>query len=122
MATALACIPRQPGACRRDTPRDSLLNLERTDRWAMLLELVLLVAFVISLGSLASVFLASPYGLLLLLGTLVAGVLLPLLLHWRPRSLGSNATLVAAVLALIGGFVLRYAIVMAGQYVSVAGL
>jgi formate-dependent nitrite reductase membrane component NrfD len=106
---------------RRDTPRDSLLNLERTDRWAMLLELALLVAFVISLGGLAMTFLASTYGILLLVGTLFAGVLLPLALLWRPRLLGSNGTLIAAVLALIGGFVLRYAIVMAGQYVAVAG-
>jgi formate-dependent nitrite reductase membrane component NrfD len=107
---------------RRGAPPDSVANLERTDRWAMLLELVLLVAFVISLGSLAPVFLFSGYGILLLIGTLLGGVLIPLFLQWRPRLLGSNGVLLAAVLVLVGGFILRYAIVMAGQYVSVAGL
>ncbi len=107
---------------RRGAPPDSVANLERTDRWAMLLELVLLVAFVISLGGLAPVFLFSGYGILLLIGTLLGGVLIPLFLQWRPRLLGSNGVLLAAVLVLVGGFILRYAIVMAGQYVSVAGL
>ena len=107
---------------RRGAPPDSVANLERTDRWAMLLELVLLVAFVISLGGLAPVFLFSGYGALLLIGTLLGGVLIPLFLQWRPRLLGSNGVLLAAVLVLVGGFILRYAIVMAGQYVSVAGL
>jgi formate-dependent nitrite reductase membrane component NrfD len=107
---------------RRGAPPDSVANLERTDRWAMLLELVLLVAFVISLGGLAPVFLFSGYGILLLIGTLLGGVLIPLFLQWRPRLLGSNGILLAAVLVLVGGFILRYAIVMAGQYVSVAGM
>jgi protein NrfD len=107
---------------RRGAPPDSVANLERTDRWAMLLELVLLVAFVISLGGLAPVFLFSGYGVLLLIGTLLGGVLIPLFLQWRPRLLGSNGILLAAVLVLVGGFILRYAIVMAGQYVSVAGM
>jgi len=106
---------------RRDVPADSVASLERTDRWAMLLELVLLIAFVISLGGLATTFLASSYGILLLVGTLLAGVLVPLLLRWRPGLLGRSGPIVAAVLALAGGLILRYAIVMAGQYVSVAG-
>jgi protein NrfD len=116
IATLLLILSFQRGA-----PRDSIVNLERTDGWAMLLELVLLVAFVISLGGLAMAFLTSIYGVLLLVGTLFVGVLIPLLLRWRPRLLGSSGTLAAAALALIGGFILRYAIVMAGQYAIVAG-
>lgn len=105
----------------RNAPQESFINLERTDRWAMLLELVLLVAFVISLGGLAPALLGSFYGLLLLGGTLVVGVLLPLALVWRPHRMGSRATVTAAALALIGGLILRYALVMGGQYVAVAG-
>jgi len=106
----------------RRAPPDSVVNLERTDRWAILLELVLLVAFVLSLGGLMPAFISNPYGILLLVGTLLAGVLVPLLLNWRPRLLGSSSTIVAALLALIGGLILRYAIVMAGQHVTIAGL
>lgn len=104
---------------RRAAPPDSLESLERTDRWAMLLELVLLVAFVVSLGGLAPLLLGSGYGILLLVGTLLVGVLIPLLLNWRPSLLGANSSAVAAVLALIGGLILRYAIVMSGQHAGI---
>ena len=105
---------------RRGIPYDSVANLERTDRWVMLLELLLLIAFVVSLGSLAPAFVGSIYGILLIAVTLALGVIVPLVLSWR-TPLGSGNTLVAAVLVLIGGLVLRYAIVMAGQNIAVAG-
>src|SRR5262249_3762184 len=106
---------------RRGIPSDSVENLERTDRWAMLLELLLLVAFVVSLGGLAPAFVVSIYGILLIVVTLALGVIVPLVLSWRTHPLGSRSTVIAATLVLIGGLVLRYAIVMAGQRVDVAG-
>jgi formate-dependent nitrite reductase membrane component NrfD len=106
---------------RRGIPYDSVANLERTDRWVMLLELLLLIAFVVSLGSLAPAFVVSIYRVLLIAVTLALGVIVPLLLSWRTPALGSRNTLAAAVLVLIGGLVLRYAIVMAGQNIAVAG-
>jgi formate-dependent nitrite reductase membrane component NrfD len=106
---------------RRDGPHESIVGLERTDRWAMILELVLLIAFIASLGNLAPAFIASIYGILLLVGTLFIGVLLPLLMLWRPSLPGSSRIYLTAALVLIGGFVLRYAVVMAGQHVVVAG-
>jgi formate-dependent nitrite reductase membrane component NrfD len=48
-------------------------------------------------------------------------VIVPLVLSWRTHLLGARSTVIAAVLVLIGGLVLRYAIVMAGQQVAVAG-
>jgi protein NrfD len=106
---------------RRDVPHDSIASLERTDRWAMVLEMALLLAFMASLGGLAFALVTSVYGILLLAGTLLVGVLLPLFLLWRPALPGSGRTVLAAALVLAGGFVLRYAIVMAGQHVAVAG-
>jgi formate-dependent nitrite reductase membrane component NrfD len=105
----------------RRAPPDAVASLERTDRWAMLLELLLLIAFVVSLGSLAPAFIGSIYGILLIGGTLALGVIVPLVLSWRTRPLGTNSTVIAAVLVLIGGFILRYSVVMAGQHVAVAG-
>jgi formate-dependent nitrite reductase membrane component NrfD len=105
----------------RGIPRDSVANLERTDRWVMLLELLLLIAFVVSLGSLAPAFIGSIYGILLIVVTLALGVIVPLALSSQKPPLGSRSTLIAAVLVLIGGLVLRYAIVMAGQDIAVAG-
>jgi formate-dependent nitrite reductase membrane component NrfD len=106
----------------RRAPQESVANLERTDRWAMLLELALLIAFVASLGGLAPAFIGSIYGMLLIGGTLAVGVIVPLVISWRTHPLGANSTIIAALLALVGGFILRYAIVMAGQHVVVAGV
>lgn len=106
---------------RREVPHDSIASLERTDRWAMVLELFLLIAFVISLGGLALAFVTSFYGILLLVGTLLVGVLIPLFMLGRSRTAGSGRTLIVAALVLVGGFILRYAVVMAGQQVEVAG-
>jgi len=105
----------------RRAPEDSVVSLERTDRWAMLLELFLLIAFVVSLGSLAPILLASIYGILLIVGTLVIGVIIPLVISWRTRSFGTSSTVIVAVLVLVGGLMLRYSIVMAGQNIAVAG-
>ncbi len=99
----------------------SITDLERTDRWAMLLELGMMIAFFISLGGLAPILLASPYGLLIIFGTALLGILIPLFLQWRPQTFGRTTPLVGSALALIGGFILRYAVVMAGQHVTVAG-
>ena len=50
-----------------------------------------------------------------------AVVLLPLLLNYSPRLLGNGSPVIGAVLVLVGGLILRYAIVMAGQHVAIAG-
>jgi protein NrfD len=119
-STGIATILLVLSFARRGAP-DSVESLERTDRWAMLLELVLLIVFVASLGSLAPALVASIYGILLLAGTLVIGVIIPLVLSWRTRPLGASSTVVAAVLVLVGGLILRYAIVMGGQHITIAG-
>ena len=119
-STGIATMLLIMGFVRR-APADSVVSLERTDRWAMLLELVLLIAFIISLGALAPAFVGSIYGMLLIAGTLVLGVVVPLVISWRTRPLGSASTLIAAALVLVGGLILRYSVVMAGQGVAIAG-
>jgi protein NrfD len=99
---------------RRLAPDSSIRRLELTDRWAMLLELLLLLIFFVSLGAMAPVLLGSVFGILLLVGVLLVGVLIPLALSYRPL-LGARSPVVASVLALIGGFILRYAVVFAGS-------
>ncbi len=99
-----------------------LVNLERTDQWAMVLEAVVLVIFFVSLGRLAPALLASPYGLLMIFGTGLVGIILPLILISRPGLAGRNSHVIAAVLVLIGGFILRYAMVFAGENLAVAGM
>ena len=96
-------------------------RLEVADNWAMGLELVAIAALFISLGSLAWPLINSVYGLAILAGTVLFGLIYPLGLHLWPRLMGRASPIFAAVLALAGGFVLRWAIVMAAQGVFVAG-
>jgi formate-dependent nitrite reductase membrane component NrfD len=90
--------------------------LGRLDRWLMLLELLVLVAVVLSLGPVARVWL-SAWGALLGVGVVVSGILIPLALHWRPRALGSLSAPAAAVLVLVGGFILRVVVVLSSESV-----
>jgi formate-dependent nitrite reductase membrane component NrfD len=115
-ASTAAALLLLLGHRRRAVASASLDKLSTFDNWVMLVELVALVAFVLSLGALARLWLSS-WGLALVLGVLVVGILLPLLLHRRPRLLGASTTTASALLALLGGFVLRAVVVFAGQAV-----
>jgi formate-dependent nitrite reductase membrane component NrfD len=103
-----------------DIAHSSIEDLETADNWAMGLELVALAVFFVSLGGLALPLLASTYGITILVVTGIVGLILPLLLHFRPV-IGRSSPLVAACLAIVGGFALRWAIVFAAQGVVVAG-
>jgi formate-dependent nitrite reductase membrane component NrfD len=92
---------------------EGLHGLERFDSVMLVLELIALVALVVSLGSLARLWL-NEWGLLLVLGVVIAGILLPLLLYRRTRARGlTSAT--AAVLVLVGGFLLRVVIILSSE-------
>ncbi|MCI0394805.1 MAG: polysulfide reductase NrfD [Chloroflexi bacterium] len=97
----------------------SLGKLKRLDTVAMVLELVLLVALLVWLGSAASTLLSGVNGILLIGGVLLIGLLVPLVMQLRPGLQGmketTRMTAVTAVLILIGGFILRTVIVMGGQ-------
>jgi formate-dependent nitrite reductase membrane component NrfD len=54
---------------------------------------------------------------LLAVGVVLVGILIPLALHWRPRLLGSLSAPTAAVLVLVGGFILRVVVVLSSESV-----
>jgi formate-dependent nitrite reductase membrane component NrfD len=91
-----------------------LAALHRIDVWVIALEFLVLIAVVISLGPVARAWL-SAWGLLLFLGVIVIGMLIPLALYWRRDSLGERNMTTAAVLVLIGGFILRMVIVFSAE-------
>lgn len=106
----------------RGTASHELIErLELADNWAIGLELLAIVALFISLGSLAGPLIGSVYGIVIIAGTGLVGLVLPFGLHLRPRLLGWASPIIAAALTLAGGFALRWAIVMAAQGVLVAG-
>ena len=88
--------------------------LERFDSWVLVFELLAIVALVVSLGSLARLWL-SAWGLLLVVGVLILGILLPLVLYRRPRLFGGLGATAAPVLVLVGGFLLRVVIILSSE-------
>jgi formate-dependent nitrite reductase membrane component NrfD len=116
-AAALILLAR-----RRDTVVDSvsLGRLADFDKWTLVLELVALILFLVTLGAAARVFL-SAWGVVLLLGVIGLGILLPLAisLGWVRR--WSERPVMAAGLVLVGGFLLRVVTLLSSESVTVAG-
>ena len=86
-------------------------KIERADRYSMIIELVILAAFLALLGSAARPITSGHFAALFWGGMVVLGLVVPLVLNvlgHRVRALG----VVSAVLVLVGGFVLRYVVVM----------
>jgi hypothetical protein len=83
------------------------------EAWMTLLELVVVMAMLLSLGPVLRVWLGV-WGLGLML-IVVLGMVVPLALHWRPRWLGGMGVPTAAVLALASGFLLRMVIVLQSE-------
>ncbi|HWN19734.1 MAG TPA: NrfD/PsrC family molybdoenzyme membrane anchor subunit [Gemmatimonadales bacterium] len=90
------------------------------DRNVLVLELLVLIVFLVSLGSVARVFL-SWWGVLLGVGVVGAGILIPLLLE-RGRGIPVPRRMVgAASLVLLGGLLLRMVIVLSSEQIHVLG-
>jgi hypothetical protein len=108
----LLCLPSAAPA--------SLARLQRVNSWALGLELVLLIGFLLSLGALATPLLQSSYGMMLVLVTGLLGLVLPLLLRLA-RGTSKWATVLSCLLVLLGGFEMRYSLLMVAQHLVVAG-
>ena len=94
---------------RRGATEQSLARLSAFDSKALLVELLVLVLFIVSLGSVNRVW-VSFWGLLLLVGVVGFGILAPLRMHAQGRPLAA-----AAKLVLLGGFLLRLATIFASE-------
>src|SRR5437899_12804378 len=93
----------------RGATEQSLARLSAFDTKALVVELLVLVLFVASLGAVNRVWL-SFWGLVLLVGVVGLGIVAPLRLHAQRRPLAS-----AAKLVLVGGFLLRLATMLASE-------
>ena len=92
-------------------------RLKRFDRIALILELIVLVVFIVSLGAVAQAFL-NAWGILLLLGVVGVGILKPLFME---RDAASYNAVTASILVLFGGLVLRMVVLLGSEQVHVAG-
>jgi formate-dependent nitrite reductase membrane component NrfD len=128
----------------------SLAWLIQFDRRVLVLELIALIAFVVSLGPVARV-LVGWWGVLLLVGVVGMGIVVPLVLEWPRRSrvgaadrsgpnvdhlsdleadhpavggqeaLGQRRLLRAATLVLFGGLLLRVVVLLSSNGIHVVG-
>jgi len=94
-----------------------IARLERADTLAIIVELVLLVSLIgiLAAAGAGGVLIAGKLAPILYGGVLVVGLLIPLGLYLRPRTLGHATPIIAASLALIGGFILRAVIVFSAH-------
>jgi formate-dependent nitrite reductase membrane component NrfD len=108
VSTGVAAIILVDRALKIDVAREVLDRLELFDTWAMIMELVLLTVFVGSLGSLAISAVGHWPGMLIPVIVVPVGLLAPIALK---RIHKTGVSEVACVLVLVGGFVLRAAVV-----------
>jgi len=98
-------------------PRSTVEKLSEADTYLMLFELITLIVFVVTLGAVGARFiLGTPTGILFAV-VLIVGLLAPLALHWRPTLAGGmrTAALLSAVLVLLGGLILRWAVLAGAE-------
>src|SRR2546422_3548096 len=106
---AAALILLAPG---RGATERSLQWLSSFDTKALVIELLVLVLFIASLGSVNRAW-VSVWGLLLLVGVVWFGILAPLRMHAQRRPLAT-----AAKLVLVGGFLLRLTTILASEAID----
>jgi formate-dependent nitrite reductase membrane component NrfD len=90
---------------------ETLERLAKADLWVLGLELVLFLAFLVSLSGLLVPALRTWHGEVLIVGTLVVGLLAPLAVHVVVGVSRRRAALALSALVLVGGLLLRYGIV-----------
>ncbi|MDQ6672451.1 MAG: polysulfide reductase NrfD [Chloroflexota bacterium] len=98
-------------------PRTTQEKLSEADNYLMLFELITLIVFLVTLGAVGARFIFATSTAMLFAVVIVIGLLTPLGLHWRPRLVGGfhAASAVSAALVLIGGFVLRWAVLAGAE-------
>lgn len=93
---------------------EGLGKVKKADRYSMIIELVVLAIFLAALGSAAKPIVSGHFALLFWGGLVGVGLVVPLVLDFvghRVKVLGA----VAAALVLVGGFILRYVVLMSVQ-------
>jgi formate-dependent nitrite reductase membrane component NrfD len=103
-------------ANRSTATMPGIMALHRMDIWVVTLEFIVLIALMISLGPVFRAWM-SAWGLLLFVGVILVGMVIPFALYWRRGWLGDLNLSTSAALVLVGGFILRLVIVFSAQRV-----
>ncbi|RXT07886.1 NrfD/PsrC family molybdoenzyme membrane anchor subunit [Ammoniphilus sp. CFH 90114] len=100
---------------RLDQAKGYIHRLEKADTYIMVGEIVIIAIFLLSLGPWASVLLSGSNAVLMIGGVIIAGLLLPLYLRYRPLLGKKNSLILSSSLILFGGLILRYLMVVGIQ-------
>src|SRR5712664_3431822 len=101
---------------RRGASESSIHRLASFDAQALIVELVILIAFIAALWPIRQVWI-SFWGFLLLFGVVGAGILWPLRLHFSPSAGAGFRN--PALMVLLGGFLLRVVVLLASNAIAV---
>jgi formate-dependent nitrite reductase membrane component NrfD len=98
----------------------TVAKLAGADRWAVAIEVILLLLVLVPLGALDRPILTGGFGAVFWIGVVLTGLIAPVMLDlvWRQREV-KRLLLLRGALILIGGLVLRFVIVMAPQWPQV---
>ena len=91
--------------------------LARFDNITLVLDLLAIVCFLISLGGAARALL-NAWGVVLVIGVMVVGIIVPLVIQRRP----SHSVVLPAALVLAGGLLLRMTIMLSSEQIHVSGV
>ena len=90
--------------------------LQRMDGLVLALELLVLIAVCLSLGSALHGWL-NVWGVALVVGVVIPGILIPLAISWRHRHQARPNFAAVATLVLIGGFLLRVVVIFSSEMI-----
>ena len=88
-------------------------KLIEADRYFIILELILIILFLVTLGGVVSTVLGG--GWILLWLVVLIGTVVPLVIHWRPAWVQQVSPILTAVLVLVGVLALRAVIIFSAQ-------
>jgi formate-dependent nitrite reductase membrane component NrfD len=122
-ATGGAAIALIMALVRGAGGREGLALVMRLTSFALIVEIIALALFVISVKAAGSVrisaaltqLVAGPYALTFWLGAVIVGVVVPLVLQRKAGDGAPAMTALASALVLVGGFVVKYVVIAAGQ-------
>jgi len=90
-----------------------MASLDRMDAWMIVLEIIVLLALLLSLGPVLRAWL-NAWGVLLAI-VIAVGLVLPLVMSRRAGRLRHSSPTLKAALVLVGGFLLRFVIVFSSE-------
>lgn len=92
---------------------ESIQRLDNIVKSVIVVNIAMVIVFVFALGQWSETVTRGMFGILLWGGVVVVGLLIPLLLKLKPTLLGlKNSIIFSSVLVLVGGFILRYVVMM----------